>query len=202
MVDDEAPLEVVDLVLDDAGEKARVAPVDLVAVPVEGLHLDLCRAGYLHADVGAREAALVHHFRLAAHLGDAGIDEDLPAVLAADALLVEVLHLEGDDAFAQPDLRGRESQGVIALQEGLDEGLDVLFRRGIEGDGQVGRLHPQKFRLLVGQLFVAPELPGLVLGHMRPLSSKTGVLCLVLAVPTLPASAGPRTQGMGLKANG
>jgi len=192
---------VVDLVLHDAGEKPLVAPVDLVAVDVDGLHLDLRGTGHLHADVRAGQAALVHHLLVAARLRDAGVDEDLPVVLAADALLVEILHLEGDDALADPDLRGGQPQGVVALQEGLDEGPDVLFRLGVEGDGQVGGLPSQERRLLLDHLPVAPELPGLVCGHMRPLPFDGGIVGSrprAHAVPFRPGTA--QSAGRGLEA--
>src|ERR1043166_5585227 len=122
VVEEEDAVEVVDLVLDRAGEQSARLPA--VAQPVAAGRLEDDSLGALHVavEIGNREAAL---FRAGAPLGldDHGVHHGQP--LALDP--------HHRDPLRDPDLVGREADAlrdVHGLEEVVDEAPDVRIDGG------------------------------------------------------------------------
>ena len=149
-VEDEHAVEVVDLVLDHAGEEVVALEDDLVAVEVEAAHGHEVGAHDLEAEPGHREAPFAVDL-LARHLDDLGVDHHVRAVA-----LVEVV---GEEALAHADLRGREPDAFLDLHglvHAVDERDEVAgdlldFARGCFSTGS-----PNSAQRIRGH---APKLP-------------------------------------------
>ena len=102
-VDEELAFEMVELVLDAAGQEARRRQMLLLAAAVEEFHLDLGRALHFTVDARHRETALRIRRRALTERDD-GIDElDEPVV---------VLAVDDDDADGTADLRRCEADAI------------------------------------------------------------------------------------------
>ena len=162
-VEQEHAVEVVDLVLDHAGEQVVTLHDDLGAVEVDAAHRDPLGPDHLEPEARDGEAALVgQHLTLGLH--DHGVDHHARAVA-----LVQV---EGEETLAHPHLRGGQADALFEVhrvEHAVDQGdqvvgelLDLaraLLQHGIAEEPQ--RVHAPKLPARVPvRRGVDPRRPG------------------------------------------
>ena len=107
LVREEHALDVVVLVLDDAGREAGVGLAVWLEVRIHVLDGDRGRAGDALVDAWDAEAALILGQRLLAALYDTSVDEGLLEPLALEVALGHGIGVDDEEANGAPDLRRR-----------------------------------------------------------------------------------------------
>ena len=125
---DEA-VEVVGLVLDDAGGEALVDPLERLAVEAVAAELELAVAAHLAAQVGHREAALPAVLQLLGQRRHHRVDQHGERDRGGVGIARVAVDLDHANLLELVHLGGREPRAVV-LAHGLDHVVDQALDLG------------------------------------------------------------------------